>query len=665
MQNQIDGGIGEPDQPQHDSIAADAIQLIRFRNFQNHRFTVSCPREVDCGIGARELMLVLVRAANQSYASIVGNSSLFQSYELRDFHIGGVQSFQLLDVAGPHPRLVERTIIRERMFVASTRPEEDEHTEKHELVPHDSIVARTTRKTGRCAVRGTRAKGQVADTGPIVDGKNVFSAAINLPEQESQAINISVARLVDAFDAQNARNFLYVDENGFELALVGNLQIRVDSRIAAIRTALQVMNVGTSSADDGGDFSEKAGAVACADGELDGKLGFGAAAPLDGDAAFGLVHEILNIGTLTSMHGDTAAPRDVADNFVAGNGIATLGAVNEQVVVTFNNQGRFAEAQHALYCFNESGLGVDGFGLGSFFRFTEKAREDLTSGIFAETDGGVKILNFRKAVIVNQFEDVGFRNFLEAAAKMTRFVFEQALAHFGGFFAFLLVDPMTNLAFRRGGFNETEPIAAGVVALLGEDFDDIAAGDFMAQRNHLAVHLSPNTLVADLGVNHVGKIDGRGAARKLEHAAFRRESVDFDRSEIHFERGEKFSGLLELLGPFDELAHPGDALIVIFRRGLSRFVFPVRGNALLRDAVHFLRADLHLERLAAVEHGGMQRLIKIWSRNGDVVLEAARDGAPDVMDYAKRGVTVALGVRDDAHGEEIVDLAETDFLAHD
>src|SRR5437867_8789616 len=118
----------------------------------------------------------------------------------------------------------------------------------------------------------------------------------------------SMAGLVDAFDAQNARNFLYVDENGFELALVGNLQIRVDSRVAAIRTALQIMNVGTSSADNGGNFSEKAGAVACADGELDGKLGFGAAAPLDGDAAFGLVHEILNIGTLTSMHGDTAAP---------------------------------------------------------------------------------------------------------------------------------------------------------------------------------------------------------------------------------------------------------------------------------------------------------------------------------------------------------------------
>src|SRR5713226_841668 len=259
-----------------------------------------------------------------------------------------------------------------------------------------------------------------------------------------------MAGLVDAFDAQNARNFLYVDENGFELALIGNFEVGVNARVGAIRTALQVMDVGTSSADDGGDFSEKAGAIACADSELDGKLGFGAAAPLDGDAAFGLVHEILNVGTLASMYGDTAASRDVADNFVAGNGIATLGAVNEQVVVTFYNQGRFAEAQHALYCFNESGLGVDGFGLGGFFRFTEKAREDLAGGIFAETDGGVKILNFRKAVIGNQFEDVGFRNFLEAAAKMTRFVFEQALAHFGGFFAFLLFDPVADFAFRRG-----------------------------------------------------------------------------------------------------------------------------------------------------------------------------------------------------------------------
>ncbi len=259
-----------------------------------------------------------------------------------------------------------------------------------------------------------------------------------------------MAGLVDAFHTENAGNFLNIDEDGFELAFIGDFEVGVNARVGAIGAAFQVVNVGTSSADDGGDFGEKAGAVACADGELDGKFCFGATAPLDGDAAFGLVHEILHVGTLASVDGDSSSSRDVADNFVAGNGIATLGAVNEQVVVTFNDERSFAEAQHALYCFYEGRLGVNGFGLGGFFGFTEKACEDLAGGIFSETNGGVKILNFGKTVIGNEFQDVGFRNFLQAAAEVARFIFEQALAHFGGFFAFLFVDPVADFAFRRG-----------------------------------------------------------------------------------------------------------------------------------------------------------------------------------------------------------------------
>jgi hypothetical protein len=47
------------------------------------------------------------------------------------------------------------------MLIASADPEKDENPEKHELVPHDSIVAGATLKPGNCAVRDTRAKGQV------------------------------------------------------------------------------------------------------------------------------------------------------------------------------------------------------------------------------------------------------------------------------------------------------------------------------------------------------------------------------------------------------------------------------------------------------------------------------------------------------------------------
>src|SRR6266446_3192702 len=204
-----------------------------------------------------------------------------------------------------------------------------------------------------------------------------------------------------------------------------------------------------------------------------------------------------------------------------------------------------------------------------------------------------------------------------------------------------------------------------MVALLRENFYHVATGNFVAQRNHLSIHLCAHALVADFGLNHVSKIDRSGAARKFHNAAFRSESVNFNRGEIDFQGGEKFSWFLKLLRPFDELTHPGDALVVILRRRLCGFVFPVRGNAFLRDAMHVLRADLHFEGLTAVEHGGVQRLVKIWPGDGDVVFESSGDWTPDVMDDAESRVTAALGIGDDAHGQEIVDLAETDSLAND
>src|SRR5713226_3009817 len=177
---------------------------------------------------------------------------------------------------------------------------------------------------------------------------------------------MSLAGLVDAFDAENAGNFADIDEDGFQLTAVGDFQIGVNAGVGAVGTAFEVVNIGTRSADDGGDFGKQAGAVARTDGELDGEGGFGAAAPLDGDAAFGLVHEILDVGTHASVYGNTAAARDVADNFVAGNGIAAFGAVNEQIAVALDDERRFAEAQHPFYCFDNRRLGVDGFGFGNF-----------------------------------------------------------------------------------------------------------------------------------------------------------------------------------------------------------------------------------------------------------------------------------------------------------
>ena len=87
------------------------------------------------------------------------------------------------------------------------------------------------------------------------------------------------------------------------------------------------------------------------------------------------------------------------------------------------------------------------------------------------------------------------------------------------------------------------------------------------------------------------------------------------------------------------------------------------GDAFFRDAMHLLGANLHFERLATVNDCGVQRLIEIRPRHGDVILEAAGNGSPNVVDHAERGVTIAFRVGNDANSEKIVNLFEAALLA--
>ena len=86
-------------------------------------------------------------------------------------------------------------------------------------------------------------------------------------------------------------------------------------------------------------------------------------------------------------------------------------------------------------------------------------------------------------------------------------------------------------------------------------------------------------------------------------------------------------------------------------RACAVLVFPVRGNTFFRDTVHLVGADLHLEGLAIVNHRGVQGLIQVRAGHGDVIFEPPWHGPPDLVHHAERGVTIALGIGDDAHGE--------------
>ena len=80
--------------------------------------------------------------------------------------------------------------------------------------------------------------------------------------------------------------------------------------------------------------------------------------------------------------------------------------------------------------------------------------------------------------------------------------------------------------------------------------------------------------------------------------------------------------------------------------------------------MHLHGADLDLDGAAiGTHHGGVQRLVEVGLGRGDVVLEAAGHGVPQAVDGAQGAVAVPHRLRDDAQGDEVVDLGELAALA--
>src|ERR1039457_3585697 len=257
-------------------------------------------------------------------------------------------------------------------------------------------------------------------------------------------------------------------------------------------------------------------------------------------------------------------------------------------------------------------------------------------------------------------------DFSQLYSESTGFLLQVFLADLDGLQPLAGVDDVLDLVAGLRGLDQRQPILAGQVAGLGHDLDDVAIAQRIAQRHDAAVDLGAHAGLADIGVNGVGEIDGGGVARQHDHLAARREGVDLLRVKVHLEGGHELGGVLHVVLPLDQMAQPGDALIVGRGPLLAFLVFPVRRDALLGDAVHFLGADLHFEVLAVrPHHGGMQRLVEIGAGDGDEVLDAAGNGPPLVVDHAQGGVAVLHRVGDDTQRHQVVDLLDGDFLALD
>src|SRR6202140_4728316 len=442
-----------------------------------------------------------------------------------------------------------------------------------------------------------------------------------------------------------------------EVLQVGNVEDDFNTSLAVGSLRGDVADVAFGVPDHSGNALQHAKPVVAKDGELHGIGGGSAlvAGPLHIDAAFWFVEKIRHVRTVDRVHGHAFAARDVANDSLAADGIATSRSIDEHIALPAYRDGVVIAEDAAYNAGNASGLRRQAFGFDVACNRVRRASgqqtgQHLPRGIFSIPDARHEVVCFAQAVSGCDLLQIFVFDFLKCDTVFARFFFDQFASNFNRAFALVNIEPVLDLVARAGGLDQPQPISAGLVAGLREDFDNVSGMQLVTQRYHSSVYLGADTGVTYFGVNAVGKVDWRSVARQDNNFTFGREGVDLFGIEIDLERGKKFIGIANVALPLDHLPQPCEALLVL-RRDWAVFVFPVGSDAFFRHLVHFFGADLDFKRRAVLrDHRSAQRLIKIRPGHGDEIFDAPRHRPPKVMDDAENGVAVLQRAGDDAHG---------------
>ena len=93
---------------------------------------------------------------------------------------------------------------------------------------------------------------------------------------------------------------------------------------------------------------------------------------------------------------------------------------------------------------------------------------------------------------------------------------------------------------------------------------------------------------------------------------------------------------------------------------VAGFICPVAGDAAFGDRIHITGADLYFNRQAVgAGEGGMQALIAVTFRDGDVIFDFAGLGFVEIVQCTERGITGGDAVHNHAEAVNIHDFGET------
>src|SRR5258708_5486529 len=337
----------------------------------------------------------------------------------------------------------------------------------------------------------------------------------------------------------HARDFAQAHNDLLQVFEVGDVEHDLDTGLAIRGMSGDVADVALGVADDASDAFQHAETVVaehCKFYGIGGGRGF-VAGPFHIDAALWFVEQVCDVRTIDRMHGHAFAPRDVADNTFATNGIATSGPVDEHVALAFDRDGvviaedaandagnptRFRAVPSLADSALTSGATLGG-GRGTR---PQPSRQNLAPGIFAVADSGHEVVGIAEPVARGNFLNVFVFDLFERDAVLARFLLDQLAANLNGPLTLVDVQPVLDLVTRPRGLDQRKPITAGVVAVMGMYILDISGVNVMPQGHHTAIDLGADAGVADLGVNGVSKIDRRGVARQHYNFPLGRKGVN-------------------------------------------------------------------------------------------------------------------------------------------
>ncbi len=182
-------------------------------------------------------------------------------------------------------------------------------------------------------------------------------------------------------------------------------------------------------------------------------------------------------------------------------------------------------------------------------------------------------------------------------------------------------------------------------------------------RRQATVYLGGDAAVAHVGVHGIREVHHGGAARQAQDLALGREHVDLVGEQVDLDALEEILGAAAFLH-VDEVGQPLARAFVLAAFAFVDLVFPVRGDAGLGHAVHVLGADLHFDGDAVgPEQRGVQRLVAVDARDGDVILEAPGHGLVRAHAPRRARDSRCPPCRHDAQAEHVDDLGKRRGLA--